>query len=323
TFLTPTLLAGDRSLVDVLAHELAHSWTGNLVTNASINDFWLNEGFTVWAERRILEKMKGVEAKALSAALGRNAMLEAMESFGMDSRFTQLEIDGAGTDPDEFYSSVPYEKGFLFVALLEEVVGREKFDNFVKKYIRTFSFTSITTAQFEEFMNAELPGVAAEIGAEEWIHQPGLPANAPVFASAQLEMLDSLAKSWSDGTRPDVATAKTWTPQDWQIFLQALPQVLPHEDCAWLDENFKLTEQGNSEILCDWLVIAVGSNYTSVFDRVRSFLSTVGRMKYLKPLYSTLHAGEGTRTLAAEIFAKNATSYHPIARAGLERLLAS
>jgi len=322
TFLTPTLLAGDRSLVDVLAHELAHSWTGNLVTNASINDFWLNEGFTVWAERRILEKMKGVEAKALSAALGRNAMLEAMENFGMESPFTQLEIDGAGTDPDEFYSSVPYEKGFLFVALLEEVVGREKFDDFVKKYIKTFSFTSITTAQFEEFMQAELPGVAEEINAEEWIHQPGLPANAPVFASAQLEKLEGLAKGWSEGARPEVAEAKSWAPSDWQIYLQAIPQSLPTEDCVWLDENFNLTKQGNCEILCDWLVIAVGSNYEPTYDRVQSFLGSVGRMKYLKPLYSTLHAGEATRGLAAEIFAKNASSYHPIARAGLERILA-
>lgn len=322
TFLTPTLLAGDRSLVDVLAHELAHSWTGNLVTNASINDFWLNEGFTVWAERRILEKMKGVEAKALSAALGRNALLEAMEKFGMDSPFTQLEIDGAGTDPDEFYSSVPYEKGFLFVALLEEVVGREKFDAFVKKYIKKFSFTSITTAQFEDFMQAELPGVAEKVNADEWIHQPGLPDNAPVFASAQLEKLEAMAKGWSDGVRPQVAEAKAWAPSDWQIYLQALPQVLSQEECQWLDENFALTDQGNCEILCDWLVIAAGSNYEPSFARIRSFLGSVGRMKYLKPLYSTLQAGEATRAMAAEVFAENAGSYHPIARAGLERILA-
>jgi hypothetical protein len=170
-------------------------------------------------------------------------------------------------------------------------------------------------------MQAELPGVAEEINAEEWIHQPGLPDNAPLFASAQLEKLESLAKGWSDGTRPDVDEANAWAPSDWQIYLQALPQILPSEDCAWLDENFELTRQGNCEILCDWLVIAIGSNYEPAFERVASFLDTVGRMKYLKPLYSTLHAGETTRALAAEIFAKNAGSYHPIARAGLERLL--
>jgi len=322
TFLTPTLLAGDRSLVNVLAHELAHSWTGNLVTNASINDFWLNEGFTVWAERRILENMHGLEAKALSAAIGRNGLMEAMESFGANSDFTKLEIDGAGTDPDEFYSLVPYEKGFLFVALLEETVGRETFDAFVKKYIEEFSFTSLTTAQFEEFLNKELPGVAEKVGAEQWIHQPGLPDNAPSFTSERLTMLENLAKGWTDGVRPDVAEAKAWTPDDWQIFMQALPRTLPAADCAWLDENFALTKQGNCEILSNWLIIAVGSGYEPTFDRVRSFLAEVGRMKYLKPLYTALHSGAKTKGLAAETFAANAGGYHPIARGGIERILA-
>ncbi len=322
TFLTPTLLAGDRSLVNVLAHELAHSWTGNLVTNASINDFWLNEGFTVWAERRILENMEGLEAKSLSAAIGRNGLMEAMNSFGKGSELTKLEINGEGKDPDEFYSLVPYEKGFLFVALLEETVGREKMDVFVKKYIEHFAFTSLTTAQFEEFLNAELPGVAEQMGAEEWIHQPDLPANAPVFASARLEMLEGLARTWSDGARPEVADAAKWTPEDWQIFLQALPGKLTTEDCAWLNDNFKLNEQGNSEILCNWLQIAINSSFEPAYDRAASFLGEVGRMKYLKPLFNALHCNANTRDLAAKVFAKNADSYHPIARGGLERVLA-
>jgi leukotriene-A4 hydrolase len=322
TFLTPTLLAGDRSLVNVLAHELAHSWTGNLVTNASINDFWLNEGFTVWAERRILEKSEGLEAKSLAAAIGRNGLMESMKSFGMDSPFTQLEINGEGSDPDEFYSLVPYEKGFLFVALLEETAGREVFDPFVKMYIQHFSFTSITTAQFEEFLNRELPGLAEKVGAQQWIHQPGLPDNAPVFASPRLEKLEGLARGWSDGARPDTGEAAGWTPEDWQIFLQAMPRSLPAEDCEWLDENFKLTEQGNCEILCNWLVIAANSGYEPAYGRVESFLGEVGRMKYLKPLYTALHGNPGGRELATRVFAANADGYHPIARGGVERILA-
>jgi leukotriene-A4 hydrolase len=322
TFLTPTLLAGDRSLVNVLAHELAHSWTGNLVTNATIDDFWLNEGFTVWAERRILEKSDGLDAKALSAAIGRNGLTAAMNGFGAGSPFTKLKTDGSGMDPDEFYSLVPYEKGFLLVALLEETIGREKFDAFVKKYIDHFAFTSITTAQFEVFLEAELPGVAAQVGAEQWIHQPGLPQNAPLFTSARLVELEGLGKGWSDGIRPDVAEAKNWSPEDWQIFLQAMPRSLTAEDCRWLDENFNLTAQGNCEILSNWLLIAVASGYEPTFDRVRSFLGEVGRMKYLKPLYSTLHGNEATKQLAGEIFSANADSYHPIARGGIERILA-
>ncbi|MBK7190018.1 MAG: M1 family peptidase [bacterium] len=202
TFLTPTLLAGDRSLVNVLAHELAHSWTGNLVTNATIDDFWLNEGFTVWAERRIHEKLYGKEAQALSAAIGRNGLNDALASFGPGSPFTCLKTDGSGKDPDEFYSLVPYEKGFLFVSLLEQTVGREKFDVFIKKYIKHFSFTSITTEQFEEFLDKELPGVAAQVGAQAWIRQPDVPANAPSFTSAQLTMLKDLAAGWAGGKRP-------------------------------------------------------------------------------------------------------------------------
>jgi leukotriene-A4 hydrolase len=322
TFLTPTLLAGDRSLVNVLAHELAHSWTGNLVTNATMDDFWLNEGFTVWAERRILENLDGLEAKSLAAAIGRNGLMEAMNSFGMDSPFTQLQTDSKGSDPDEFYSLVPYEKGFLFVSLLEQAAGRDKFDPFIKKYIKHFSFTSITTAQFEEFLNAELPGIADQVRANEWIHHAGLPDNNPVFESERLDMLENLAKGWSDGGRPDVAAAKKWSPEDWQIFLQALPRTLPEDDCAWLDENFDLTGQGNSEILCNWLIIATGSGYEPVFDRTARFLSEVGRMKYLKPLYTTLYAGEKTKGLAKEIFAANANGYHPIARGGIERIMA-
>ncbi len=322
TFLTPTLLAGDRSLVNVLAHELAHSWTGNLVTNATIDDFWLNEGFTVWAERRILEKSDGVEAKSISAAIGRNGLMDAMKSFGEGSPFTKLKTDGKGKDPDEFYSLVPYEKGFLLVALLEETVGREKFDGFVKKYIEHFAFTSITTAEFEEFLEAELPGLAAQVGMDQWIHQPGLPDNAPVFSSARLESLEALGKGWSDGVRPDVAEAGKWSAEDWQIFLQALPRTLPAEDCAWLEENFKLTEQGNCEILSNWLLIAAGSGFEPAYERIRSFLGEVGRMKYLKPLYMVLQENEATRSLAAEVFAAHADSYHPIARGGIERIIA-
>lgn len=322
TFLTPTLLAGDRSLVNVLAHELAHSWTGNLVTNATIDDFWLNEGFTVWAERCILEKLDGPEAKSLAAAIGRNGLNDAIGNFGTDSPFTRLKTDGKGKDPDEFYSLVPYEKGFLLVSLLEQAVGRERFAAFIKRYIGHFSFTSITTEQFLEFLEAELPGAAEKVGARQWIYQAGLPANAPRFTSARLENLQGLAAGWAGGKRPEPASARAWSPEDWQIFLQALPRKMSEADCRWLDESFDLTNAGNAEILCNWLLIAAGSGYEPAFPRIRDFLGEVGRMKYLKPLYTALHRNERTRALAGETFADHAAGYHPIARGGIERILA-
>ncbi len=319
TFLTPTLMAGDRSLVNVLAHELAHSWTGNLVTNATMNDFWLNEGFTVWAERRILEVLEGDEEVALSAAIGRHSLDGEIARFGADSPYTHLETDLAGTDPDEVYSVVPYEKGFLFVALLERTIGREAFDAFVKRYIERFGFQSITTADFEAFLDEQLPGIREKVDAEGWIRGPGVPDAAPSFSSPVLAELTALAEGWGDGARPDVAAAKAWSASLWQIYLPRLPQQLPHEDLAWLDAQFGLNDSGNSEILCAWLVIAAGSAYTPAYPRIREFLGRVGRMKYLKPLYKALLGGDAA--LAREIFEDSKTGYHPIARGGLEAML--
>ena len=180
TFLTPTLLAGDRSLVDVVVHELAHSWTGNLVTNADMEHFWLNEGFTVWAERRLLEALHGEEATVLAWAIGEKALEESLARFGPGSPLTRLRTKLAGTDPDDAFSSVPYEKGARFVTLLERTAGRERFDRFMRDYMARFRFTSITTEEFLAFLEGELPGLASRVGAHEWLYEPGLPHNAPV-----------------------------------------------------------------------------------------------------------------------------------------------
>jgi leukotriene-A4 hydrolase len=320
TFLTPTLMAGDRSLVNVLAHELAHSWTGNLVTNATMNDFWLNEGFTVWAERRILEVLEGDDEVALSAAIGRHSLDGEIARFGADSPLTHLETDLAGTDPDEVYSVVPYEKGFLLVALLERTLGRPAFDAFVRRYIEHFGFQSITTADFEAYLDVELPGIREKVDADLWIHGPGVPDTAPSFSSPVLSELSTLAAGWAEGARPDVEAAKSWSASLWQIYLPRLPRTLPHDDLAWLDAQFGLTESGNSEILCAWLEIAAASGYPPATPRVREFLGRVGRMKYLKPLYKALL--QGNPVLAREIFEASKAGYHPIARGGLEAMLA-
>ncbi len=321
TFLTPTLLAGDRSLVNVLAHELAHSWTGNLVTNATMNDFWLNEGFTVWAERRILEAIAGVEAQALAAAIGLGGLKEDVARFGAESPYTRLRTDLGGVDPDEVFSRVPYEKGALLVFRLEQAVGRQRWDRFVRDYMDRFGFTSLTTDQFVAFLDERLPGVGAEIGLGRWLDAPGLPDDAPVFRSARLEELQTMARRFAAGERPPVKALEAFSAEDWQIFLQELPKRLPVESCAWLDETFALSRRGNAEILAGWLVIAASSAYAPAFAPIRAFLGAYGRMKFLKPLYRALHQGPTTRALAAEVFAAYAHTYHPIARAGIERLL--
>jgi len=322
TFLTPTLLAGDRSLVDVVAHELAHSWTGNLVTNATNDHFWLNEGSTVWAERRILEALHGPEAAVLSWAIGQKALEKEFERFGPDSPLTKLRMDLQGVDPDDAFSSVPYEKGSRFLALLERTAGREKYDVFVKEYIARFRFTSITSEEFIAFLDEKLPGVSAKVGFEEWLYKPGLPANAPVFRSERLEELTRLAEGWAGGTRPSKQQFEGWTATEQLIYLQHLPRKLDRDSCKWLDENLGLTKRGNHEILVEWLTIAAGSDYEPVFPRIREVLTRVGRMKYLRPLYSAMGGNERTRKMAREIFAQAGPGYHGVARKMSEGILA-
>jgi len=321
TFLTPSLIAGDRSLVEVLAHELAHSWTGNLVTNATNEHFWLNEGFTVWAERRINEVLEGKEAVALSSALGREALQGEIERFGPDSPYTALYCKQEGVDPDDVYSQVPYEKGCLFVTLMEQTVGREKFDKFLLDYMNEFQFRSLDTEEFLAFLEQKLPGLAEQIGAREWIYEPGVPANEPKFESARLSELTALATGWNDGTRPNTAEAKKWPVAEWLVYLGKLPNDIGEEGCAWMDQTFEFSKSGNSEILCKWLVMAIENGYDPVYDRSREFLGSIGRMKYLKPMYKALSENPKSEELAVKIFDEHKGMYHPIARGGLENLL--
>jgi len=322
TFLTPTVLAGDRSLVDLVAHEMAHSWTGNLVTNATMDHFWLNEGFTVWAERRILEALHGEEAAALGWAIGQNALDESLARYPAGSPYTVLRTHLEGVDPDDVYSSVPYEKGARFVAVLERAVGRERFDRFMRRYMDRFRFTSITTEEFLAFLESELPGVAARVDADTWLHQPDMPAGAPVFRSKRLEALRSLAERWGAGARPSREEAAGWNANELLFYLQHLPRPLEEASCRWLDAQFRLTPQGNYEVLCEWLAIAAASDYEPAFPRLREVLRTVGRMKYLRPLYGAMGGNPRTRAMARALFAEAAPGYHALSRRVVEGVMA-
>jgi len=321
TFLTPTLLAGDRSQVNVVAHELAHSWTGNLVTNADMEHFWLNEGFTVYAERRILEALEGAEFVALHAAIGRAGLAREVKRFGADSPHTRLRTELEGVDPDEVFSLVPYEKGFLLVRLIHETVGQPRFDAFLRAYIERFRFQSITTEQWEDFVEGQLPGVLKQIDAEAWLRGPGVPKNEPTFASDRKAAVDGLAAAWGEGRRPTVESAAAWSPEEWLLYLQGLPKKIDLADCEALDKAFGLTGQGNSEIQVEWLGIGVASGYGPAIDRACAFLGEMGRMKYLKPLYTVLAANPDTKERARALFAEVRSTYHPIAQTVVESVL--
>jgi aminopeptidase N len=323
TFLTPTLLAGDRSLVNVVVHELAHSWTGNLVTNATMNDFWLNEGFTVWAERRTLEALHGKEKAAMAWAIGKAGLDDAFERFGAESPFTRLKTDLWGVDPDSMYSEVPYEKGARLVALMEQAAGRENFDQFLRRYIGHFRFTSITSEEFLEFLQESMPGLADKVDAKIWVYSPGLPANCPVFRSEALESLQALSAGWKSGERPPENAFKIWSPEETLVYLQGLPRPMPEADCLWLDETFSLTGRTNYEVLVEWLSIAAASDCPSVFPRLREVLMSVGRMKFLRPLYRAMGATPRTRSLAREIFTAARPGYHSLSSRLAEEIIAA
>jgi leukotriene A-4 hydrolase/aminopeptidase len=314
TFLTPTLLAGDRSLVDVVAHELAHSWTGNLVTNSTAEHFWLNEGWTVFAERRILRALRGEEAAALAWAVGQKELEDSLERFRDRPELTVLRTHLAGVDPDDAFSSIPYEKGARFLVALERTVGEERFDRFIHAYMARFRFRSIGTEQFCDFVEAELPGALARVDADAWLHRPGIPGDAPRFVSPRLEALTALAEGWKAGRRPEPGEVSGWKPTELLVYLQKLPRDLGAADCAWLDQALELTGRGNHEILVQWLCLAAGAGHEAVFPRIREVLGRVGRMKYVRPLYQALGRTGSGRELAREIFAAAAPTYHALTR---------
>lgn len=321
TFLTPTLIVGDRSMVNVVVHELAHSWTGNLVTNATWEDFWLNEGWTVYAERRILEILDGEDYAQMKGALRRKSMLEDMKLFGIDSDPTRLNYSQKGIDPDEVFSTIPYEKGAAFIVSLEQAVGREVFDPFIKKYISTFRFQSLTTKGFVDFVKKELPAAADKVAIDEWLFEPGFPESAPSFSSSLLDAVDAAVDSFKGGALPPADEVAHWKPEQVELFLKNLPATIPIEHCGKLEEIFGLKRSRNNNLVVAFLSIAIPSGYEDALRSAERILSTVGRMLYLKPLYRALAETEWCKQKARDFYDRHGARYHPIAQGGIERIL--
>jgi len=311
TFVTPSIIAGDKSLVNVLAHELAHAWTGNLVTNASANDFWLNEGFTVYAERRILEALEGREMAELHAAVGAHDLAVALERFEDQPQLTRLRNDLAGVDPDQAYSTVPYEKGFLLLRRLEDLAGREAWDGFLRWYLEKFRFRSIVTQDFLEALEARLPGLAARAGALRFIDEPGVPEDAPRPQSARLRELQELA---SRQKLPE----QRLNPTELLVYLKSLPA--PERDTVRaLDGLFGLSERRSLELRHSFVLLQLRAGMSEGIEGARRIVRETGRMKYLRPIFSEL-ARTGRET-AQRIYRESRHAYHPIARAVIEGLV--
>lgn len=325
TFATPTILAGDRSLVSLIAHELAHSWSGNLVTNATWDDFWLNEGFTVYFEYRIMEELKGRDYSEMLAAISYDDLKEEVADLGADHPDTHLALDLAGRNPDDGVTSIPYDKGYYFLRRIEEVVGREAFDAFLRDYFARHAFETMTTAGFLAELEARLlaahPEAAEALNVERWVYQPGIPADLPAAEPARFEAVEHAVNAWIAGMEPGELDTAGWSSHEWQHFVRVLPTGIGADKLAELDAAFGFTQSNNSEVQCEWYARALRARYEAAYPAVREFLTTVGRRKFLTPLYRAMLETEGLTDMAQDIYAEARPTYHPIAVKTLDDLL--
>lgn len=325
TFATPTIIAGDRSLTSLVAHELAHSWSGNLVTNATWDDFWLNEGFTVYFEHRITEALYGKDYNDMTSLLGYQDLLGTIAEIdsGKHPEDTALHLHLAGRDPDDGMTDVAYEKGYAFLRVIEGKVGRPKFDAFLRGYFDHFAFRSITTDTFKTYITKELLEPAnVALNMDEWIDRPGIPSNILIPVSDKFTKVDSVLAQWEKGTPVKDLATQGWGTFEWMHFLRHLPAGLKEAQMDQLDAAFRFTDSGNSEILAAWLEQCVKNDHAKAWPKLEEFLTTVGRRKFLVPLYGELKATPKGRALAMRIYAKARGNYHSVSVGTLDQMLA-
>jgi leukotriene-A4 hydrolase len=344
TFLNPTVIAGDRSLVSVVAHELAHSWSGNLVTNSSWNDFWLNEGFTVYFENRIMEELYGKEIADMLMLTEYHELQNELEEI-MNGDFpedTKLKLSLDGRNPDDGMTQIAYVKGALFLKTLEHEVGRKYFDEFLRAYFKTFEFKTINTEQFLEYLNKELlkkRNVA--FNTEEWIYQEGLPENCIKLRSSRFDEVQNLADRFVSGE--DIFAKKIkyvkvkgrkkkkkvveqlsrdrYITQEWQAFIRRLPKDIPSERMKVLDANLNFRDWGNTEIMTEWYVLGINNGYQELKPSIEKFLKKIGRRKYLMPIYKALAKKPADKKWAKVVFESAKNNYHSVSRNTVEEIL--
>lgn len=325
TFATPTIIAGDKSLVSLIAHELAHSWSGNLVTNATWNDFWLNEGFTVYFEQRIMEAVYGREYAEMLAQLNHQDLMTTFEEIEASPHpgDAALKLALDARNPDDGMTDIAYNKGYFMLRLLEEFKGREAFDAFVKKYFTTHAFQVMDTERFVHYLKENLlsPAEYDSLKLHEWIYSPVRPANMPVVKCDRMAKADQVRISWQN--KAIVTSALPWIEWSYQEkyrFLSNLSADIDPELLSQLDQQWKLTSSGNSEVLFAWLQQSIVHRYAPAFDRLHSFLHEVGRRKFVAPLFETM-VNHGYKEMATSIYRTARPNYHSVTQKTVDDIL--
>lgn len=332
TFATPTVVAGDKSLVSLVAHELAHSWSGNLVTNSTWSDIWLNEGFTTYFENRIMEAVYGRDRALMLQVLGWNDLQASLKS--LPAADTRMHVDLTGRDPDDGLNDIPYEKGAAFLRTVERIVGRDRFDAWLKGYFERNAFRPMSSAQFLTDIRTHLvkgdAALEAQLQLDNWVYQPGLPSNAVAPVSTALTTVDTAARAFFADKGPASAIPWSgWSTQERQHFLAWRPanlragaDWLTNQQLADLESTLKLRDEGNAEVLFGWLQIAVAHRYQPAVPTLEHFLTSQGRRKFVMPLFTSLWGeGDWGRPIATRIYARARPGYHPVTSGSVDDLV--
>jgi aminopeptidase N len=325
SFITPTVIVGDKSLVSLIAHELAHSWSGNLVTFSSPKDAWLNEGFTTYVESRITEVMYGKDVSDMNTVIDRNEMREEFKEAEAALQVLATK-PGVLKDPDNSVRGTVYTKGAWFLQFLEDRFGRDKFDPFLKEYFNHFAFQSIDSQRFAEYAKANLlakyPNIITAKEFDEWLYESGIPAGAPQIDSRRFSLVNSARLAWL-GTQnlPAAEITQGWTTQEWVHFIESLPETLTHAQLAQLDAAYGFTGTMNGEIAQRWYPLAVKNGYAEANNAIAAFLQRIGRRKLIMPTYNALMKTEPGLAMVRDIFEKAKPGYHPITSGTVQKAI--
>ena len=327
TFATPTVIVGDKSLVSLVAHELAHSWSGNLVTFATDNDSWINEGTTTYVQSRITEALYGKALAEMEEVIDRNELKAEYKTLDPKLQILSLK-PGDLADPDNSSSSTVYAKGAWFLQFLEKRFGREVFDPYLRGYFDHFAFQSITTQQFADYLKANLldkhPGIVSDAEVNAWLHEPGIPSGAPQVESAKFSTVSAARIAWQgSGVLPIKEITSDWTTQEWVHFLEGMPETLKPAQLAQLDAAYGFTGTPNGEIAMRWYPLAERSGYAAARPQMGEFLERVGRRKLIMPIYKALAGTNDGLAFAKEVFARARPGYHPITTGSVEATIAA